>query len=164
MSDGLHSVWARLEALPFATEVRESWWLFPTVETIHVLALVTVVGSIFTVDLRLLGLTSRQRPYSELAHEMLPWTWSAFVVASLTGLTMFASKAVTYAANWPFRFKVLFLLLAGVNMLVFQFSSAHKLIEWDRQTPPITARFAGGASLLLWTAVVAMGRWIGFTT
>jgi hypothetical protein len=163
MSEG-HSVWASLEALPFSTEVRESAWLFPTVETLHVLALVIVIGSIFTVDLRLLGLTSRHRPFTEVAHEMLPWTWSAFGVASLAGLTMFSSKAVTYAANWPFRFKMIFLVLAGLNMLAFQFFSSHKLIGWDRQTPPPTARFAGGASLLLWTAVVATGRWIGFTT
>lgn len=163
MSENL-GLWSRLESLPFATEVRESGWLFPSVETLHVLALVVVVGSIFTVDLRLLGFTSRQRPFSEVAQEMLPWTWAAFVVATIAGLTMFASKAVTYAANWPFRFKMLFLLLAGVNMLVFQFFSSHQLTGWERNTPPASARFAGGASLLLWTAVVATGRWIGFTT
>lgn len=164
MSDGLHNLWARIEALPFATSVRESGWIFPTVETLHVLALVIVIGSIFTVDLKLLGLTGRNKSFSEVAHEMLPWTWGAFALASVAGLIMFTSKAATYAANWPFRIKLSFLLLAAVNMLVFQFVSSHKLVGWDRPRPPAGAMFAGGASLLLWTGVVATGRWIGFTT
>ena len=164
MSDGLHEFWVKIEALSFAVSVRESGWVFPTVETIHVLALVIVVGSIFTVDLKLLGLTSRNKTFTEVANEMLPWTWSAFVIASLAGLTMFASKAVTYAGNWPFRIKLLLLLLAGANMMVFHFISSKKLVGWDRPRPPVGAVFAGAASLLIWTGIVALGRWIGFTT
>lgn len=162
MFDNVHDACAWLEALPFPTNVREVGWLFPTVETIHVLALVVVVGSIFTVDLKLLGLSSRDRTYADLARELLPWTWTAFIVASVAGLIMFSSKAVTYAANWPFRSKMLFLLLAGANMLLFNWLGAKNVI--DKQTLPASAKFAGGASLALWTAVVIAGRWVGFTT
>jgi hypothetical protein len=153
-----------LQDLKFPTEIRESDWLFPTIETVHVFALVLVVGSIMTVDLRLLGFANRERPFSELAGEMLPWTWVAFLVAASAGLMMFSSKALIYYGNIPFRLKMCCLLLAGINMVVFHWLGTRHLAAWDRKEPPRLAKFAGGTSLLLWAGVVAAGRWIGFTT
>jgi hypothetical protein len=154
----------RLQDLDFPTQIRESGWLFPTIETVHVFALVLVVGTIMTVDLRLLGLTNRDRPFSQLAAEMLPWTWVAFTVAAIAGLLMFSSKALIYYGNIPFRVKMLCLLLAGINMVMFHWLGTRHLETWDFKQPPWSAKFAGGASLLLWIAIVATGRWIGFTT
>jgi hypothetical protein len=153
-----------LQDLDFPTQIRESSWLFPTIETLHVFALVLVVGSIMMVDLRLLGIANRERPFSQLAAEMLPWTWSAFGVAAIAGLMMFSSKAVVYFDNIPFRLKMICLLLAGINMVLFHWLGTRQLKSWDQKKPPGSARFAGGASLLLWTLIVAAGRWIGFTT
>lgn len=153
-----------LQDLSFPTEIRESVWLFPTIETVHVFALVLVVGSIMTVDLRLLGLTNRERPFSELAGEMLPWTWTAFAIAASAGLLMFSSKALTYYGNIPFRIKMCCLLLAGINMALFHWLGTRHLEAWDRKRAPPLAKFAGGASLLLWITIVAAGRWVGFTT
>jgi hypothetical protein len=154
----------RMEELSFSTAVRESSWLFPTIETVHVLALVLVVGSIITVDLRLLGFANRERPFTQFAREMLPWTWTCFVVAAAAGLMMFSSKATVYFSNIPFRIKMACLLLAGINMMVFHVVGMREVIAWDTSVPPRHARVAGGASLLLWTLIVATGRWIGFTT
>jgi hypothetical protein len=153
-----------LQDLSFPTNIRESDWLFPTIETVHVFALVLVVGSILRVDLRLLGLANRDRPFSQMAKEMLPWTWSFFVIAAIAGLLMFSSKAVVYFGNIPFRLKMLCLLLAGLNMWVFHAFSTRQLRTWDSSVPPTPARIAGGLSLCLWTLIVAAGRWIGFTT
>ena len=153
-----------LQDLNFPTQIRESVWLFPTIETVHVFALVLVVGSIMAVDLRLLGLANRERPFSELAREMLPWTWVAFAVAAVAGFLMFSSKALIYYGNIPFRIKMCCLLLAGINMALFHWLGTRHLETWDRKQPPMPAKFAGGASLLLWTTIVAAGRWIGFTT
>jgi hypothetical protein len=155
---------ARLQDLSFPTEIRESVWLFPTIETVHVFALVLVVGSIMVVDLRLLGLANRERPFSQVAAETLPWTWVAFSVAALAGLLMFSSKALIYYADIPFRIKIVCLMLAGVNMVLFHWMGTRHLDAWDRKRPPWQAKFAGGASLLLWSAIVAAGRWVGFTT
>jgi hypothetical protein len=153
-----------LQDLSFPTDIRESGWLFPTIETVHVFALVLVVGSIMTVDLRLLGLANRERRFTHLAAEMLPWTWTAFAVAACAGLLMFSSKAVVYFGNIPFRLKMCCLLLAGINMAMFHWMGTRHLDAWDEGKPPNAARVAGGASLLLWTLIVAAGRWIGFTT
>lgn len=154
----------RLQNLGLPTQIRESDWLFPTIETVHVFALVLVVGTIMTVDLRLLGFASKERPYSQVASEMLPWTWAAFGIAALAGMLMFSSKALTYYSNIPFRLKMVCLLLAGINMAMFHWLGTRHLEAWDRGRPPRAAKLAGGASLLLWTTIVAAGRWIGFTT
>jgi hypothetical protein len=153
-----------LQDLSFPTEIRESAWLFPTIETVHVFALVLVVGSIIRVDLRLLGVANRERPFSQLAREMLPWTWTCFAIAATAGLLMFTSKAVVYYGNNPFRVKMLCLALAGLNMAIFHGFSTRQLGSWDSAPPPPRARLAGGVSLFLWTMIVAAGRWVGFTT
>ena len=154
----------RLQDLSLPTQIRESEWMFPTIETVHVFALVLVVGTIMTVDLRLLGIANKDRPFSEVASEMLPWTWAAFAIAALAGMLMFSSKALTYYGNIPFRLKMICLLLAGINMVMFHWLGTRHLEAWDRGRPPRAAKLAGGASLLLWTTIVAAGRWIGFTT
>jgi hypothetical protein len=153
-----------LQNLPFPTLIRESDWLFPTIETLHVLALVLVVGSISMVDLRLLGLANRARSVSEVMAQSLPWTWVAFVVAALAGSLLFSSKAVTYYSDLPFRIKMLCLALAGINMAFFHRFTHRRLGTSDAGAPPAAARIAGGVSLLLWIVIVGAGRWIGFTT
>jgi hypothetical protein len=160
----LEQVLTRLQDLSLPTQIRESDWLFPTIETVHVFALVLVVGSIMTVDLRLLGLANKERPFSQVASEMLPWTWTAFAIAALAGMLMFSSKALTYYGNIPFRLKMVCLLLAGINMAMFHGVGTRHLETWDRGRPPWSAKLAGGASLLLWVTIVAAGRWVGFTT
>ncbi|HEY8507589.1 MAG TPA: DUF6644 family protein [Steroidobacteraceae bacterium] len=148
----------------FAAAVRESEYLFPWVESFHVLALAVVVGSIAVVDLRLLGLASRNRPVSQLMREVLPVTWIAFVIAVITGVTLFSSNAVEYWSNTPFRLKLLFLALAGVNMMIFHLVTYRSVAGWDdKPHTPAAAKMAGAVSLALWVGVVAFGRWIGFT-
>ncbi len=148
-----------------AGESSGSEWVFPIVETLHVLSLATVFGSIAMVDLRLLGLGSRQSRVSGLTAEVLPWTWTAFLIAAMTGSLMFISKAPVYWVNTQFQLKFVAMVLAGVNMLVFHFGIHRRVAEWDTTLPtPLAARAAGATSIVLWTVVIFMGRWIGFTT
>ncbi len=161
MSDLLNQI----ENSGIGTAIRESTWLFPTIETLHVLTIVLVVGSIMIVDLRLINVASRVRPVSELMNEVLPFTWIAFVFAAITGSLLFTSAAVKYAANWPFRAKMLLLIAAGINMAIFHLGSYRKVALWDRASiTPTGARLAGFVSLAIWVTVVGCGRWIGFTT
>ena len=144
--------------------VRANELLFPWFESVHVLAITLVLGSIAVVDLRLLGLASRSRPVTRLIREVLPVTWCAFAVAVITGVTLFTSNAVDYAKNFPFQMKMGLLLLAGLNMLVFHFVTYRSVGEWDEAAAtPFAARFAGGFSIAVWLSIVAFGRWIGFT-
>jgi hypothetical protein len=160
----IESLLQSLYATGLAAQIRENEFAFPCIETVHVLAITLVVGSIAVLDLRLLGWASRDRAVSRLSAEVLPVTWSAFAVAVLSGSLMFASNAPKYLDNPFFRTKLALLALAGLNMLVFQFVVGRSLAAWDgAAVPPRAARIAGGLSLTLWTLVVAAGRWIGFT-
>jgi hypothetical protein len=157
-----------VEHTPLATAMRGELggeWLFPIVETLHVISLAMVFGSIVMVDLRLVGQTSRDSAVSKLSREVLPYTWGAFICAIVTGSLLFVSKAHVYFYNLQFQLKFLCMLLAGVNMAAFHFGTYRHVLEWDEKLPPPrAARLAGGLSIALWIGVICFGRWIGFTT
>src|SRR6202030_1430821 len=152
-----------LEGTSPAIAISESSWLFPGIESVHVLAIALVVGSITMVDLRLLDINLRERPVGELIAEVLPWTWASFAVAVCSGALLFSSNATHYWGTVPFRAKMLLLLLAGINMAVLHATTYRTVGSWGgRPAPPRAARIAGGISLGLWIGVVTFGRWIGF--
>lgn len=157
--DFLHS----LQDSQIATFIAESTWAFPAIETIHVFAICTVFGTIAIVDLRLLGLASANRPYTQLSREILPWTWGAFVVAAIFGTLLIITRPLAYFENHEFRVKFVFMALAGINMLVFQSITARSISQWDRGKTPLAGKIAGGLSLVCWIAVVYYARWTGFT-
>ena len=153
-----------LENSALADNIRENDVLFPLIESVHVLAICLVVGSILAVDLRLLGLASVRRSVSRVTHGILPLTWCAFVVAVGSGGLLFISNAAKYLGNGYFIAKIFLIGVAGLNMAIFHFISARDLPRWENETRlPLPARLAGGLSILLWVLVVACGRWIGFT-
>ncbi len=147
-----------------AAAIRTSTWLFPTIESIHVLAITLVVGTAAMFDFRLLGIASRDRTIAEVHKEVLPWTWASFAVAVIAGSLMFSSDALKYYENTQFRLKMLTLLLVGVNAAIFEFGPFRSVEKWDKEkSAPRSAKLAGIVSLVLWILVVGLGRWIGFT-
>jgi hypothetical protein len=153
-----------LQQTAIATAIRENELLFPWVEAAHVLAICIVVGTVSIVDLRLLGIALRDRPVLPLSRGILFWTWIAFAFAATTGALLFSAKAVAYAGNVFFRTKLVFLMLAGLNMVSFHRWFDSQVAKWGAGTKlPLGARVAGGLSLLIWAGVVGFGRWIGFT-
>jgi hypothetical protein len=156
-------IFATVEQLPFAKAVAESTWMFPTIEVVHVCAIVLVVGAIAMLDLRLLGLARRDQGVVALGRDTLVLVWLCFAIALITGVLMFASAAVRYAGLLPFQAKMALLVLAGLNMGWFHATVWLHVDSWDQQLrPPLAARLAGGLSLALWTGIVIAGRWIGF--
>jgi hypothetical protein len=153
-----------LQATSLAVFIHRTAWAFTTVELVHVFAISLVVGTIASVDLRLLGLASTKRPFTELARQVLPYTWAAFGLAVIAGSLLFISQATAYFASTTFRIKMAILVLAGINMLVFELITVRGVQEWDRKpVPALPARLAGGISLTCWVLVVVFGRWTGFT-
>ena len=142
--------------------VAEDW--FPKVECVHVVALALVVGTIFLVDTRLVGLTSTRLSFRQISSRLLPWTWAGFILAAITGFMLFSSNAVAYYGNGAFRLKLILMLLAALNMLYFELVTFRNVAAWDTfGKPPLAARLAGVLSLALWCGVIMTGRWIGFS-
>ncbi|MBN9506312.1 MAG: hypothetical protein J0I69_09810 [Altererythrobacter sp.] len=158
------NIWERIEYSKLGTTIAESTWMFPTIETIHVIALVTVIGTIAIVDLRLVGLHSRGHRVSLLAKDTLPWTWGAFALAAITGGLLWISKASSYMINPYFLWKLVLLALAGLNMMYFHLTTWRTVEHWEKDpTFPFAAKLAGWLSLVFWLGVVFCGRLIGFT-
>ena len=158
------TIWESIEYSSLGTTIAESTWMFPTLETVHVIALVTVLGMIAIVDLRLIGVGSRALAVTKLSKDTLPWVWGAFILAAITGSLLFVSKATSYVVNPYFLWKLVMLSLAGMNMMYFHFFTYRTVEHWDLDpSVPMGAKVAGALSLIFWLAVVFFGRAIGFT-
>jgi hypothetical protein len=159
----LEATWLAVENWPLAQFIASSTWAFPTLESIHVIAIATVVGSIAVMDFRLLGVASNGAPVTEVSSDTLRWTWGAFAVAALTGGLLFTSKAANYAANPFFISKMVLIATAGVNMAIFHLVTWRSVGRWDLGAVPQAGRIAGALSLALWIVAVFLARAIGFT-
>ncbi len=154
-----------IEGWSLATAIREGLYLFPMLESIHVIGLALVFGTILIIDLRLMGVASMGRPFQRMAPEIVKWTWFGFAVALITGALMFTTNATVYYHNTYFRIKMLLLLLAGVNMGIFESTTGRQVAKWgDQRSTPSSARIAARFSLVLWVSIIVFGRLIGFTT
>jgi uncharacterized protein DUF6644 len=156
---------ASLQASGIASRIRDSLYLFPLIESTHVIGLTTVFGTIAIIDLRLLGIASTRRPFTRIASDVFKWTWAAFLLTAVTGLLMFITNAGVYYHNFFFRTKMALLLLAGINMLPFELTAGRSVQRWDKETAaPLAGKTIAAVSLVLWITIIFMGRWIGFTT
>ena len=154
-----------LEASGLANRIRDSLWLFPLIESTHVIGLALVFGTIAIIDLRLLGIASTQRSFKRMASDILKWTWAAFALTAFTGMLMFTTNARVYYHNFFFRTKMLLLLLAGINILVFELTAGRTIHRWDKApSAPPAGKAVAALSLAIWISIICMGRLIGFTT
>lgn len=152
-----------LDQTAVGSTIRQSLWLFPAIETLHLLGMAALVGTITVLDLRLLGWAMPQRRVSEVVARLLPWAWLGFGVQVVTGVLLFSSEAVKIYGNPAFHLKMLLLLLAGIQALIFQTVVSRKLPAWDdRPVLPVIAKVMGIISILLWLGIVTAGRFIGF--
>ncbi len=139
--------------------LHESQYMYPLVESTHVLTLCLFVGTAVMLDLRLLGLTMRQVPASEVIRRLLPWTRAGFAIMVVTGALLFFAIPVRTYHSIFFRLKVAMLILAGLNVWIFHTRVRPTVAAWDLQAvPPRGARVAAIASLVLWAGIIVAGR------
>ena len=160
----LEVIYEWLQNTKVADAIGESSYLFPLLESLHVLSITAMMGSIALVDLRLVGWINRDRPVSQVLREVLPLTIGAFISSVITGTLLFTSHAVQYMRNGPFVAKMALMGVAGINIVVFHGVIQRSMPQWDLGKPPPRAVIAGSISLVLWIVIVACGRWIGFTS
>ena len=160
----LPSVLGWLQETSLATRIRDSLLVFPLLESAHVIGLAVLFGTIAVIDFRLLGLASTARSFSRMASDVMKWAWAAFAVTAVTGSLMFITNAQVYFHNAYFRAKIVLLVLAAINVLVFELTAARTIQRWDRDpsAPPV-GRAVAALSLVIWIAVIFAGRMIGFT-
>ena len=156
--------WQQFEASGIGAYIAGSEWGFPLIEVCHVIALVTVFGTIAFMDLRMIGLVSRNSAITAVSRETLPFTWGAFAIAAVTGVLMFISKASSYMVNPWFLAKMCLIAIAGLNMMLFHFITWKTVKDWDNAVViPTAVRVAGFMSISFWLIILFCGRMIGFT-
>lgn len=132
-------------------------------EGTHVLTLILFAGTIFVVDLRLLGLAFRKTPVSILSERVLPLTVFGIVLMVATGLALFFAKPLLYYHNLWFRLKLVFLAIAFVNIIWFHYRVQRNMAAWDGLArPPAKARLSAAVSLASWILVIFFGRYIAY--
>jgi hypothetical protein len=143
--------------------LHESLYVWPFVESAHVLTITIFVGTVCLLDLRLLGLIMKGVPASDFTGRVLPWTRFGFWIMLTTGLLLFYATPVRYYQNIFFRIKVILLVVAGLNVYLFHSRIHRRVSEWD-VTPiaPKAARLAAIVSLVAWAGIVIAGRLVAY--
>lgn len=140
--------------------IRDSLWLFPVIEAIHLVAFAVLGGTILLVDLRLLGLALRPEPVARLAEDASPWQWGSLAVAIASGTLLFLSEPMKLYYSEPFWVKITCLGLA----ILFNFTVRRRVTLADEKSVrPVWGRLAAFVSIALWSGVAWGGRWIGFS-
>jgi hypothetical protein len=149
--------WA--DALPISAAIRNTNWMFPAIEAVHIVALAMLLGAILMLDLRLFGLTLRARPVRQIANELQPFTVVSLVIILISGFLLFASEAVKCYASAPFQVKMSFLFAA----IVFHFTVYARVTKAEAANAiPPWGKLAAAVSIVLWLGVGLGGRAIGF--
>jgi hypothetical protein len=151
-----------LEASQPAVYIRHSSWAFPITEVFHIIGFIFLVGSAFLFDLRLLGV-SKHISVKSLAGHLLPWSRRSLFIVIPSGLLLFISQAGSLSTSSVFAIKLALILMAFTNAGIFHRYTFRNVSEWDRLLPsPPAAKVAAVISLLLWTAVITLGRLISY--
>ena len=147
----------------FGTALRESDYAFSIVESVHVLSITLLVGTIALLDLRMLGVVLRQVSVTRIARTVFPLVWTGFTIMFISGSLLFWAEAAKMYVNPAFRIKIVLLALVGLNPLIFHTTVYRRVHEWETlPRSPWRARAAAAASIILWAGVIVAGRAIAY--
>jgi len=149
---------------PSSIGIRESSYLFPLIEGVHLLGIAISVGMLCWFDLRLVGVAMTDQSISKVWRRVMPVAIVGFVVMFISGGLLFWAESATAYNSMDFWIKIGLLLLAGFNAGYFEFSRHRHAAVWDAQIAvPLQARLAGLFSLVLWTAIIVTGRTMAYS-
>jgi hypothetical protein len=136
-------------------------WGWPTVESLHFIGLSLLVGNIFILDLRMLGLAKRLSIVA--VHRLVPWGVAGFVINVITGFMFLVTEPDQYIYNPSFHFKLLLIATAGLNILAF-YSTMYRQVKsvGPGSDAPRPARIVATVSLCVWIGVIIAGRLLTF--
>ncbi|HEX5226895.1 MAG TPA: DUF6644 family protein [Bryobacteraceae bacterium] len=151
-----------LDGTPWSAMMRHSNWAFPALDVIHTLGIVLVAGTILLVDLRLMGVGLRGVTIQRLVARIVPATLWGFLLMLASGALLFSTEAVKMYRSDLFRVKMILILMAGLNALIFHRTVYRDTAGWDPAAAPVRAKLAGLLSLIFWIAIIAAGRAIAY--
>ncbi len=152
-----------LYATPASTAIRETTWLIPNIQTIHILAITVVIGSALATELRFAGVFATDRPQADLMRRYLPWMRRALIVLLVTGLILVLAEPGRTLGNMVFWIKMA--LVAGASLITLK--ARARLLRQPATThgagAPETSRPLAWLMIVVWCAVIFCGRFIAYT-
>lgn len=141
--------------------VAATYWLWPILEIIHFIGLSLLLGGLIVIDLRMAGHFRRFDP--QATHQLLPLVIAGFTLNLLTGILFFFGDPFRYAVNIGFQIKMVLVLLAGCNVVVYYLKIYPQMRSWGADTrSPVNARLVAYTSLAVWGGVLLCGRLIPY--
>lgn len=152
-----------LDTHAWSTGLHESYYMYNWIETTHVLTLMVFLGMLAVIDLRMLGLALTGVPASTIARRLDIPMVLGFSIMVMTGLLLYYAIPVRTTQSIWFRIKVVLLIAAGINALLFRNAMNRSVDSWDTDPlPPRRIRYGAALSLSLWIGVIATGRMIAY--
>ncbi len=152
-------IWSELESSGLSILIKESGWLLPVLQSVHLCAMALLGGSELMVNLRMLGFGLFKSEPRDVVRESKPWMKFGLAGLVASGLLIFASEATKLYDSTTFRVKVVLFLLALIFTFAVRNPVAHRAFADGDRKPKTCA----AVSLALWLGVAVAGRWIGFT-
>ena len=154
-----------LGATPVSLFIQKVFWIIPTVQTIHILAISVVLASMAMFDLRLLGVAGKRNSIASLARRFMPWLWGALIVLAVSGSILIIGEPKRALGNVFFAMKMCMLATAIIVTLGFQVLLKRDLAGGSDLAPAHfgVAKFVGLLSLVLWVGIAVAGRLIAYT-
>ena len=143
--------------------VRNAQYLYPVLESIHILGIALLVGPAFTFDLRLLGAGHRLVPITTAARYLLPVSYVGLAIVATTGIVLLSAQATLIAAAGAAPWKFGLIIAGGINALVFHKGIYRTVADWDLHVPPpLPAKASALVSAFVWTGVIVAGRFLAY--
>ncbi|EOE7356154.1 TPA: hypothetical protein ACKFMW_004306 [Enterobacter hormaechei] len=163
MPDLLNTWLMLLQDSAVGETVRNARYLFPVLESLHILGISLLVGPAFTFDLRLLGMGRRIVPVTLAARYLLPVSHTGLAIVVITGLALLSAQATVIAAAGAAPWKSGLIIVAGLNVLVFHKGIYRSVANWDLDVlSPLPAKFSALVSAFVWTGVIIAGRFLAY--
>ncbi len=151
---------AALEASAWALGVRDSTWIYPLANLLHLLGLTLLVGPIAVLDLRLLGI-ARSIEVPALSQLLTPVAITGLLLSMSSGSVLFIADATALVSNPVFLIKMSLLAAGLANAIGFRLLWRHRLKSWDTH-PPAAGRLQAAASIAVWLGTATSGRLIAY--
>ncbi|HMI01998.1 MAG TPA: DUF6644 family protein [Pedobacter sp.] len=164
MPQTLTDFFSWLENTALAASIRQSLWLYPALEIVHIVGIVILVGGAFLFDLRLLGF-AKNLPLKALSGHLLPWSQRGLLLIVPSGILLFMTNSKTLGIDPTFWLKMILLVLAAINVLVFHrmlFKPPHHPENPHNKELSAAAKISALVSISLWVAIIACGRLLAY--
>jgi hypothetical protein len=154
----IYNIFKWLDATPISKAIRDSTYIFPVVEVLHLFGLTLLLGTVMVMCLRMLGFGMRRQTTTEVNTQLMPWAVSAAVLTIVTGILLFLSEAMKCYGNEAFPYKMWF-LLGGIILYVL---TGSRMRHAESRLSPVTMKIVAVLTLALWFGVAIAGRAIAF--